>query len=137
MRVESARPVSHLPVTLRFDPRLLEVETVDQGGFLGPEKVAKILAAARPGRMILGASRLGDVAGVSGTGVLATVRFRALAEGEAVVAFEKGKALDAELRPLRPLATRSARINISYADATAAVPPPQPVAPPQRPVQVP
>ena len=134
LEVESARPVSHLPVTLRYDSRLLEVETVDEGDFLGPETVAKILVASRPGRMILGASRLGDVAGVVGSGVLATVGFRALAEGEAVVAFEKRKALDAQLRPLRPLVTRSARIVISF--AAAAIPPP-PVAPPQRPDQVP
>ena len=127
LRVESARPVSHLPVTLRFDRRLLAVETVDQGRFLGPDNVAKIIAATRPGRMILGASRLGDVAGVVGSGVLAKVRFRALAEGEAVVAFEKGKALDAELRPLRPLATESARIKISF-EATA-LPPPAEVPP--------
>ena len=115
--MESARPVSHLPVTLRFDRRLLELESVEEGRFLGPENVAKILAASRPGRMVLGASRLGAVPGVTGSGVLAKLRFRALAEGEAVVAFEKGKALDAELKPLRPLKTRTARILISYEDA--------------------
>ena len=134
LRVESTRPVSHLPVTLRYDPRLLEVETVDEGRFLGPQDVAKILAASRPGRMILGASRLGDVAGVSGAGVLAKIHFRALAEGEAVVAFEKGKALDAKLNPLRPLATKRARILISY---EVAAPPPPAVVPVQGPDQVP
>jgi general secretion pathway protein D len=134
LRVESTQPVSHLPVTLRFDPRLLEIETVDEGRFLGPDNVAKILAAARPGRMVLGASRLGDVAGVTGAGVLAKIRFRALAEGEAVVAFEKGKALDAELKPIRPLATKTARILISY-EATALLPSAE--SPPQRPDQVP
>ncbi len=119
LRVESTRPVSHLPVTLRFDPRLLAVESMDEGRFLGPEGVAKILAAARPGRMILGASRLGDVAGVTGAGVLLKVHFRALAEGEAVIAFAKGKALDPDLAPLRPLVTRSARVLISYEAAAA------------------
>jgi general secretion pathway protein D len=130
LRVESSRPVSHLPVTLRFDPRLLELEAVSEGRFLGPENVAKIIAASKPGRMVLGASRLGDVAGVTGKGVLAKLRFRALAEGEAVVAFEKGKALDAELKPLRPLATGKARISISY--QAVDLPPPAPVSP-QRP----
>ena len=134
VRVETERPVSHLPLTLRFDPRLLELEQVDEGRFLGPENVAKILAASRPGRMILGASRLGDVPGVAGSGVLARVRFRALAEGEAVVAFEKGKALDAELKPVRPLTKSTARILISY---EAAVVPPTPDAAPQRGDQVP
>jgi general secretion pathway protein D len=132
LRVESTRPVSHLPVTLRFDRRLLEVESMDEGRFLGPEGVAKILAATRPGRMILGASRLGDVAGVTGAGVLVKVHFRALAEGDAVVAFEKGKALDPDLAPLRPLATRSARILISHEAAAAS-----PTALGERPDQVP
>ena len=132
LRVESARPVSHLPVTLRFNPRLLEVESLDEGRFLGREGVAKILAASRPGRMIIGASRLGKVAGVTGAGVLARIHFRALAEGEAVVAFEKGKALGPELEPLRPLATKTARILISYEAAVA-----PPAAPDERPDQVP
>ncbi|MFQ5348825.1 MAG: cohesin domain-containing protein, partial [Thermoanaerobaculia bacterium] len=132
LEVEAIRPVSHLPVTLRFDPRLLEVEAVDEGRFLGPEDVAKILAASRPGRMILGASRLGDVAGVTGTGVLAKVRFRALAEGEAVVAFAKGKALDAELKAMRPLATKTARILISYEAAAPPAPEVEPQQPPDR-----
>lgn len=134
LRAEATQPVSHLPVTLRFDSRLLEVESVDEGRFLGPQNVAKILAASRPGRMILGASRLGNVAGVTGSGVLATIRFRALAEGEAVVAFEKSKALDAELKPLRPLMTSTARILISY--EAAALPLPADAAA-QRPDQVP
>ncbi len=134
LRVESARPVSHLPMILKYDPRLLEVEKIDEGRFLGRETVAKILVATEPGRLILGASRLGDVAGVSGKGVLARIRFRALAEGQAVVAFEKRKALDAELRPLRPLEIRTARVVISY---EAAASPPAPTLPPQRPDQVP
>jgi general secretion pathway protein D len=133
LEVESARQVSHLPVTLRYDPRLLEVEKVEEGEFLGPEQVAKILAASRPGRMILGASRLGDIPGVVGSGVLAKVGFRALEEGEAVVAFEKGKALDAQLRPLRPLVTEPARIAISL--EAAAIPSTAKL--PQHPAQVP
>ena len=135
LEVSAAHPVSHLPVTLRFDPRLLELEEVEAGDFLGPEKVARILAASRPGRMVLGASRLGAVPVVSGSGVLARVRFRALAEGEAVVAFEKGKALDPELRALRPLVTEPARVAIGL--AAAALPPPARPEAPRRPDQVP
>ncbi len=135
LEVDASRPVSHLPVTLRYDPRLLEVEAVEEGDFLGDETVAKILAAAKPGRMILGASRLGEVAGVVGSGVLARVRFRALAEGEAVVAFEKGKALGPGLEPLRPLVTEPARVVVTRAPAPAPPPRPEPTrpAPPQRP----
>ncbi len=116
VRVEAASPVSHLPVTLLYDPRRLEVVAVEEGDFLGGPGVAKVLSnASRPGRVVLGASRLGDVAGVTGSGVIARLTFRAQADGVAVVGFEKVKALDSELRPIRPLISEAARIAVGDA----------------------
>ena len=50
--------------------------------------------AARPGALVIGASRLGKVAGVKGTGTVARITFRAVAAGASELGFE-GKALDA------------------------------------------
>jgi general secretion pathway protein D len=94
-------PVSHLPLTLRFDPEVLVVESVETGTFLGDPGAAEVLSdSSTPGRLVLGASRLGPVAGVAGEGVVARVVFRALAAGDGALRFEQAKALDATRAPL-------------------------------------
>jgi hypothetical protein len=60
---------------------------------------------------VIGASRLGKVAGVQGTGTVARVTFRALAAGSSELSFD-GKALDASLRPLA-VRTRPALVEVS------------------------
>jgi general secretion pathway protein D len=112
--VRAETPVSHLPITLDFDPEVLAVQAVQRGSFLGSEGEAAVMVDhSSPGRLVLGASRLGEVKGVQGNGAVAHIRFRALREGRAVVRFEKGKALDDELQPIRPVGKRRAVIRIS------------------------
>ncbi len=105
-------PVSHLPATLTFDPEVLAVEKVTPGAFLGGPDAAQVLAdSSTPGRLVIGASRLGKVAGVAGEGVVARIEFRALAAGAAKLAFDQAKALDSALRPLA-IGLRPARIEV-------------------------
>ncbi len=93
--------VSHLPMTLSYDPKVLAIEKVTPGIFLGGPEAAKVLAdSSTPGRLVIGASRLGKVAGVAGEGVVARIEFRALAAGSGGLRFEQAKALDSALRPL-------------------------------------
>ncbi len=107
-------PVSHLPVTLVFDPRVLEVIHVRRGGFLGSEGKAKFMAdSSSPGRVVLGASRVGQQSGVTGSGLVASLRFRALEEGQTDLSFEKGKALDNKLKPITPVAKAKAVVRVS------------------------
>jgi hypothetical protein len=111
--------VSHLPLELAYDPELLAVEKVERDAFLGPESEAQILTdRSRPGRILVGASRLGAAPGVDGTGTLLRITFRALAEGETELTFAAAAARDAGLAPL-PLAVEPARVTVS-----AAAPPP-------------
>jgi hypothetical protein len=76
--------------------------------------------AGRPGDLVIGASRLGKVAGVKGTGTVARVTFRALAAGRSELTFE-GKALDAALHPLAVRA-RPALVEVSEGPAPRPVP---------------
>ncbi len=125
-------PVSHLPLTLSFDPEVLAVEKVTPGAFLGGPEAAQVLAdSSTPGRLVLGASRLGKVAGVAGEGVVARIEFRALKAGSGALAFVEAKALDSALRPLA-LASRAARIEVSGDAPPAPVPekPEKPARPP-------
>ncbi len=112
--VSSSVPVSHLPVTLVFDPRILEAIHVQRGGFLGSEGQAKFMAdSSTPGRVVLGASRVGRQPGVTGKGVVASIRFRALEAGQTALDFEKGKALDNRLKPITPVGRSKAVIRVS------------------------
>jgi hypothetical protein len=113
--VASAKvPVSHLPVTLTFDPWVLEVLQVQPGGFLGSSSQAQFMADfSTPGRVVMGASRVGQRPGVTGSGLVASVRFRALEAGQTTLGFEKGRALDQRLKPIQPIARSPAVVRVA------------------------
>ncbi len=111
--VEAGKPVSHLPITLAWDPQRLELDGVRRGGFLGAESEARVLTdSGRPGRLIVGASRLGEAPGVAGGGVVAELDFRAVEPGDAWVRFERAKALSAGLEGVGPVITRPLRLEV-------------------------
>ncbi len=115
LRIEATatRPVSHLPLALVWDAERLAVAGVEPGGFLGPPGVAEVLSdGSHPGRLVLGASRMGDRPPVSGEGTVATVTFRTLAAGPARIGFGASQALDSALRPLLPLRTEVAKVRV-------------------------
>jgi len=113
VQVSADRPISHLPLTLVFDPSLLAVEAVAPGEFLGDTGKAEILADfGRPGEVVVGASRLGDQAGVTGAGTLVRVTFRALTAGSALVGFAGREALDDALRPVLPISVKPAHVEV-------------------------
>jgi general secretion pathway protein D len=113
VQVSADRPISHLPLTLVFDPSLLAVEAVAPGEFLGDTGKAEILADfGRPGEVVVGASRLGDQAGVTGAGTLVRVTFRALTAGSALVGFAGREALDNALRPVLPISVKPAHVEV-------------------------
>jgi general secretion pathway protein D len=105
------KAVSHLPMTLEYDPQALVVESVEGGDFLGESGSAEVLSNhSRPGRIVLGASRLGAQEGVTGRGTVATVRLRAVGTGATQVRFSRGSAMDAELRKVTPMSLSAAEI---------------------------
>ena len=105
--------VSHFPITLGFDPRVLSVVEVTEGSLLGQRSEARVLSdASRPGRLVIGASRLGSRSGVTGRGLVAEITFRAEELGVTQVRFVEGKALDAELKEVKPVATRGAQVRV-------------------------
>jgi general secretion pathway protein D len=111
VQVEAGQPISHLPLSLTFEPAVLAIEKVEAGEFLGGSDEAQVMSdSGRPGALVIGASRLGKIAGVRGKGTVARITFRAVAAGSSEVAFE-GKALDAALRPVA-VRTRPALIEV-------------------------
>jgi len=120
VQAEAGQPVSHLPLSLSFDPRVLAVDKVEAGDFLGGSGEAQVMSdAGRPGALVIGASRLGKVPGVKGTGTVARITFRALAAGTSELGFD-GKALDGALKPL---AVRSRPAQVEVRPEAPAKPP--------------
>jgi general secretion pathway protein D len=100
VQAEAGQLVSHLPLSLSFDPAVLAVDKVDAGEFLGGAGEAQVMSDfGRPGALVIGASRLGKVPGVKGTGTVARITFLAVAAGSSGLSLD-GKALDGSLRPL-------------------------------------
>jgi general secretion pathway protein D len=144
VQVSADRAISHLPLTLSFDPALLAVAAVAPGEFLGDKGKAEILADfSRPGEVVVGASRLGSQPGVTGAGTLVRVTFRALAAGSALVGFAGREALDQALKPVLPISVKPAHIEVRgdggnggggggghRQPATQSAPPPGKVPPP-------
>ena len=125
VQADAAQPVSHLPLSLSFDPAVLAVEKVDAGDFLGGANEAQVMSDVRPGAVVIGASRLGKIPGVKGRGTVARITFRAVAAGRSELGFD-GKALDSALRPVA-VRSRPALVEV----AGEPEPRPQP-APPKR-----
>ncbi len=96
LRVNARSPLSHVPFTLEYDPRRLEPLEVSDGGFFGASNEV-LFDTSRPGRVLVGASRLGDVPGVAGSGAIVTLRFRTLAPGPTELGLSELKVLDETL----------------------------------------
>ena len=130
--VDARVPVSHLPSTLAFDPKLLVVERVDDGGFLGGVGAAQVLAdSSAPGTLVLGASRLGQRPGIAGSGAVARITFRALAAGSTSVRFADRRVLDPQLLEIASVETVGATVDVRP-DVEREPPPGGEASPPQR-----
>jgi len=123
LQAAAQRPLSHLPLTLTFDPGVLAVESVEVGDFLGGAGEAQLLTDdSHPGRLVIGASRLGQVPGVTGDGTVARVTFRAVAAGESSVGFIDSRALDPLLQSMAPFRAEAAAVLVGSGEAV----PPRP-----------
>lgn len=91
------------PFYLKYDPLLLEFIGLTEGKFLKQDgKPTVFIYSVDPntGQVIVGLSRLGDVGGISGSGVLALVTFKAKNPGTATVAFQNVDFRDIRLEPV-------------------------------------
>ena len=121
LMVEASKNLAHVPLTLEFDPEIVEVVSVTRGDFLGAEGEAEVLADfSRPGRLILGASRLAPLGGIKGEGAVAIIRFRALVAGSTRIKFADRKALNGSLKFVKPIKVTPGRVEVSAGSASGA-----------------
>jgi len=86
--INNASRVSVLSVTIRFDPNVLRVRSVQEGTFMRQGGIAatftpRIDAAA--GRVDIAVTRTSDPTGASGTGLIASLQFDAVGPGTSIV----------------------------------------------------
>lgn len=79
------------PFYLRYDPARLEVVSASEGGFLNNDGQSTVFLKsidAVNGEVIVGVSRLGAVGGVSGSGSLMSITFKAKASGPVTLSLQ-------------------------------------------------
>lgn len=102
--VVEARSVNNLYglyFDLSFPSSVLSYEGATEGSFLGDDGTATTFQVAEEtGNLIVGASRLGVVGGVGGSGEILTLRFRAVGSGEGGVRFRDNRGVASNGEPL-------------------------------------
>ena len=100
--VNTLNRFSHVPMIVRFDAELLEFVSASAGSWFDVDGQAGVLADANAvGRMIVGASRFGEVDGVVGTGDVVVFLFRAREPGVASVELRDVDLLSPTLQNVR------------------------------------
>ncbi|HVS04155.1 MAG TPA: secretin N-terminal domain-containing protein [Thermoanaerobaculia bacterium] len=113
VELDSGLAVSHLPLVMVFDPAVLEVAGWKAGDALGGGDEAQVLVAeAEPGRVLVGASRLGERPGVRGQGTVVTITFTAVGGGSSPIGIVEPRALGAGLDELTPVTVEGARVTV-------------------------
>ena len=84
LAVQNAQDLYSMPLLLQFDPKVISVEDVRQGGFLsgGTQPIAIVQRVDKErGQAIISATRMPNTPGVSGSGTVFGVVVRGVAAG--------------------------------------------------------
>jgi hypothetical protein len=90
--IQNATDIGHAPFHLKFDPAVLRFDRGAEGPFLKSDGRPTAFFASpmsTPGTVVVGLSRLGRTAGVSGAGLLCTLYFEAIGSGRSNLTFER------------------------------------------------
>ena len=105
--LEGGRDVQSVPFHLRYPGELLEYEQGEIGTLLGKNRDESLfMTGGPPGELFIALTRLPGTGSVSGSGSLCRLKFRVIAPGSALLAFEDAHLLgtgsseiDAEFLP--------------------------------------
>ncbi len=114
--VSNVTNMSHASFYFNYDPDMIEVLSVNDGGFLsmnGADAIFLQKTRADMGQVVIGISRKGaDVPGVSGSGLLASIKAKAVKSGAFEAVISKLKLKDASMQ-LLPFSQNTATVVIS------------------------
>jgi general secretion pathway protein D len=112
--VSNVNDLYSLPLLIRYNPALIHVQEIRDGGFLsgGSQPIAIVQRIDdQTGQAIVSATRQPNTPGVNGTGTLLGIVVRAVAPGAASLQILQVNARDSQQRPI-PLVTGEAAIQV-------------------------
>jgi general secretion pathway protein D len=101
--LSGAQNVHSVPVQLNYDPKILQLVNVSNGGFLSQDGQIVTLAHREDemvGQSQITAARPPGAGGVSGQGAVITMTFLAKADGQTPLTTTRGNALDPGVQPI-------------------------------------
>ena len=101
--ISGAQNVYAVPVQLNYDPKMLQLVNVSNGGFLSQDGQVVTLVHREDetlGQSLITASRPNGAGGVSGQGAVVTVTFEAKASGQTPLTITRGGARDPGQQPI-------------------------------------
>ncbi len=101
--VQNAQDLYSVPMLLQFDPKVISVDDVRQGGFLsgGTQPIAIVQRVDKErGQAIISATRMPNTPGVNGSGTLFGIVVRGVAAGNTTLSILQVNARDSQQRPL-------------------------------------
>jgi general secretion pathway protein D len=101
--ISGAQNVYSVPVQLNYDPKMLQLVNVSNGGFLSQDGQAVALVHREDetvGQLTITASRPSGAGGVSGQGTVVTLTFQAKAAGQTPLTITRGGARDPGMQPI-------------------------------------
>jgi general secretion pathway protein D len=109
--VQNVQDLYSIPMLLQFNPAVISVEDVRQGGFLsgGTQDIAIVERVDKErGQAIISATRMPNTPGVSGSGTLVGVVVRGIAPGNSQLSIVQVNAKDSQQRPIQMVTSESA-----------------------------
>ncbi len=113
LNITGAQGVHSVPVQLAYDPKVLHLVTVSNGGFLAKDGQIVTLTNRDDGNGLvqMAAMRPAGAEGISGNGSVFAVTFQAVAPGNAVVSIARGGVRDAS-QQMTPVPGAQAMITV-------------------------
>jgi general secretion pathway protein D len=103
--VKNAQDLYSVPMLIQYDPKVVSIEDVRQGGFLsggGQQPIAVVQRVDKErGQAIVSASRMPNTPGVSGNGTIVGLIVRGVAAGNSTISILQVNARDSQQRPLQ------------------------------------
>lgn len=102
VQITSVNNVGSMAFDLTYNPSVLSYVQASEGTFFNQDGApVSVLVDENPaGTLIVGVARLGDVGGVSGSGVALTLTFSGAGNGGSALGFANNSLLDPDLNPL-------------------------------------
>jgi general secretion pathway protein D len=102
--VQNVQDLYSIPMLLQFNPAVISVEDVRQGGFLsgGTQEIAIVERVDKErGQAIISATRMPNTPGISGSGTLVGVVIKGIAPGNSQLSIVQVNAKDSQQHPIQ------------------------------------